>query len=69
MNMENKKEILVLSELEHILHRPNIFIGSTKPTEEKVFIIKGNKLISETKSLSVGLYKILNEAIDRKSVV
>ena len=63
-NKEPNKEIVVLSEKQHLLLRPTIYIGSVKPTDEKVPIIKNEKIIIEEKSLSVGMYKILNEAID-----
>ena len=58
------KEIVVLSEKSHLRLRPSIYIGSVKPTDEKVPIIRNGKIISEEKSISVGMYKILNEAID-----
>lgn len=61
---ETQKEIVVLSEVSHILLRPTIYIGSVKPTDEKVPIIKKDGIIIEEKSVSVGMYKILNEAID-----
>jgi DNA gyrase/topoisomerase IV subunit B len=61
---ETRKEIVVLSEKNHLLLRPTIYIGSVKPTDEKVPIIKNGKITFEEKSISVGMYKILNEAID-----
>ena len=61
---ETRKEIVVLSEKKHLLLRPTIYIGSVKPTDEKVPIIKNGKITFEEKSISVGMYKILNEAID-----
>ena len=61
---EANKEIVVLSEKEHILLRPTLFVGSVKPTDEKIPLIGKEGIIIEEKSISVGMYKILNEAID-----
>ena len=61
---EDQKEIVVLSEKSHLLMRPTIYIGSVKPTDEKIPIIGKSGIIIEEKSISVGMYKILNEAID-----
>jgi len=57
--MSSKKEIQVLSEREHILLRPTVYVRSVKPTDEKVPIIRNNKLFIESKKISVGMYKLL----------
>lgn len=59
--MSSKKEIKVLSEREHILLRPTVYVGSVKPTDEKVPIIKDEKLYVEQRSISVGMYKLFDE--------
>jgi DNA gyrase/topoisomerase IV subunit B len=59
--MSSKKEIQVLSEREHILLRPTVYVGSVKPTDEKVPIIRNNKLFIESKKISVGMYKLFDE--------
>lgn len=59
--MSSKKEIQVLSEREHILLRPTVYVGSVKPTEEKTPIIRGNKLFVEQRTISVGMYKLFDE--------
>jgi DNA topoisomerase-2 len=59
--MSSKKEIKVLSEREHILLRPTVYVGSVKPTDEKVPIIRNNKLFIESKKISVGMYKLFDE--------
>jgi DNA gyrase/topoisomerase IV subunit B len=64
MNKEASKEIVVLSEKDHIRNRPQMYVGSVKPTEEKVPVIKNSKIFIEEKLVSIGMYKILNEAID-----
>lgn len=59
--MSSKKEIKVLSEREHILLRPTVYVGSVKPTDEKVPIIRNNTLFIESKKISVGMYKLFDE--------
>lgn len=61
---DKSKEIVVLSEKRHILLRPTIYIGSVSPTDEKIPLIKDGKIVIEEKTISIGMYKILNEAID-----
>lgn len=60
---DSKKEIVVLSEKSHIRMRPTVYVGSVKPTEEKIPIIRNNKIVIESKSISVGLYKLFDEVI------
>jgi len=59
--MSSKKEIKVLSEREHILLRPTVYVGSVKPTDEKVPVIKNSKVFIESKKISVGMYKLFDE--------
>ena len=58
------KEIIALSDFEHVLHRPTMYIGSVERSEEKVQIVENKKLIEKTKVISVGFYKMLNEIVD-----
>ena len=58
------KEIVALSDFEHVLHRPTMYIGSVERSEEKVQIVENKKLIEKTKVISVGFYKMLNEIVD-----
>ena len=62
--MSVNKEIEVLTDFEHVLRKPTIYVGSVEPSEERVPIIRSGLIMEETKLLSVGFYKILNEAID-----
>jgi DNA gyrase/topoisomerase IV subunit B len=67
---KNNKEIVALSDFEHVLHRPTMYIGSVERSDEKVQIIevdeggKTGKIVSKTKVISVGFYKMLNEIVD-----
>lgn len=64
MGKESNKEIVALSDFEHVLHRPTMYIGSVEKSEEKVQIVEEGKLIEKTKIISVGFYKMLNEIVD-----
>ena len=60
----SNKEIVALSDFEHVLHRPTMYIGSVEKSEEKVVIVEDGKLIGKNKIISVGFYKMLNEIVD-----
>ena len=51
--------------LEHILLRPDAYIGSTERIEEKLWVIdqKDNKLVNKLISYSPGLFKIFDEIL------
>ena len=55
------KNIQVLSEHEHILKRPTIYVGSVKTSDENVPIIKDKKIYNVIKPISVGMYKLFDE--------
>lgn len=61
MFKEEKKSIVVLSEKEHIRQKPTIYVGSVKPSDEKLPIIKNGKIYIEQRIISVGLYKLFDE--------
>lgn len=63
MNKTVNKEIVVLSEKEHIRARPTVYVGSVKPTDEKIPIIRVGRIYLDPKSISVGLYKLFDEVI------
>lgn len=63
MSKQNK-EIVALSDFEHVLHRPTMYIGSVEKSEEKVQIVENGKLYERNKIISVGFYKMLNEIVD-----
>ena len=60
----NKREIVTLSDSEHVILRPEIYISSVKPTEEKIPIIENNKLILKNKVFSIGMHKLFGEVLD-----
>lgn len=59
--MASSKVIKVLSEREHILLRPTVYVGSVNLSDEKLPIIKDNKFYIESRSISVGMYKLFDE--------
>jgi DNA gyrase/topoisomerase IV subunit B len=61
---QSNKEIVALSDFEHVLHRPTMYIGSVEKSEEKVQIVEPGKLVEKSKIISVGFYKMLNEIVD-----
>jgi len=61
---KQNKEIVALSDFEHVLHRPTMYIGSVEKSEEKVQIIEDNRIYERNKIISVGFYKMLNEIVD-----
>jgi DNA topoisomerase-2 len=62
MSTKPSKEIQVLSDFEHILARPTIYVGSVKTSEEQVPIVEEGKSVrAQTKPISVGMYKLFDE--------
>jgi DNA topoisomerase-2 len=59
--MASSKVIKVLSEREHILLRPTVYVGSVNLSDEKLPIIRDNKFYIESRSISVGMYKLFDE--------
>jgi len=59
--MPNNKEIQVLSEKEHIRARPTVYVGSVKPTDERISIIRDGRIFVESRLVSIGLYKLFDE--------
>lgn len=55
------KDIQVLSDFEHILKRPTIYVGSVKLSEEQLPIVKSDKILTATYQISVGMYKLFDE--------
>ena len=51
------------SQLEHILLRPDSYIGSVEPAQEKMWILdqESSAIINKTITFTPGLYKILTK--------
>jgi DNA gyrase/topoisomerase IV subunit B len=55
------KNIEVLTDFEHIIKRPTMYVGSVKKSEEVIPIIGDGFIKSITKETSVGMYKLFDE--------
>lgn len=55
------KNIQVLSDFEHILKRPTIYVGSVKLSEEQLPIVKEDRICLIPYQISVGMYKLFDE--------
>lgn len=59
----NSKEIIELSDKEHIRLRPGMYLGQVKPVEEKVLVFDepSQTIIEQNQIYSVALYKLFDE--------
>jgi len=65
MAKRNNKEIVELSEREHLVRRPGMYIGQVSPSEEDILLIQSdNKLKKQNIIYSVGFYKCFIEILD-----
>lgn len=60
----SNKEIVVLDDFEHVLLKSTMYVGSVDISDEKLAIIKDNSIVSDTKQISVGFYKLMGEILD-----
>ncbi len=61
---KNSKEIVELSEKEHLRLRPSIYVGAVSPTEEDMMLYSDNVLQKKKVIYSPGFYKCFIEIID-----
>jgi len=61
---KSERVIKKLTDREHILLRPNMYIGSIRPITEKRYIIEENKFIETDITYIPGLIKIFEEILD-----
>lgn len=52
-----------LSQLEHVLLRPDTYIGSTERQQEKLWVHDGERMVLKTIEFVPGLYKIFDEIL------
>lgn len=57
-------QIRVLTDREHVLLRPAMYIGATDTTQFEEFVLEDNKMVLREISYVPGLIKIINELID-----
>ena len=58
------KEIVALSDFEHCIARPTMYIGSVEKSEERLVLVRENRVIHDIKEISVGFYKLMIEVLD-----
>jgi len=58
------KEIVALSDFEHVLLRATMYIGSVEKSEERLVLVRENRVIHDIKEISVGFYKLMIEVLD-----
>jgi len=61
MSTKANKTIEVLTDYEHIIKRPTIYVGSVKKSEELLPIVENDVIKSVLKEHSVGMYKLFDE--------
>ena len=61
--MGSNKEIEALTDFEHVLLRPQMYISNTEISEEKLPIIRDGKIYSEYREISQGFYKLYDEIL------
>lgn len=52
-----------LSQLEHILLRPDTYIGSTEKQQQQLWVHDGELMVLKNVSMAPGLYKIFDEIL------
>ena len=51
------------SQLEHILLRPDTYIGSVEPHTQRMFVLDGEEIVEREITYTPGLYKIFDEIV------
>lgn len=64
MSNDRSKQIIALSDFEHVRKRPTMYVGSVDISDERVQLIHNGRLIELNKQISVGFYKLINEILD-----
>lgn len=62
--MTEIKDVKVLSEIDHVIFRPNIYIGSVSLEKQMFWISTKTKMSQKEIDFIPGLYKIFNEILD-----
>ena len=52
-----------LSQLDHILLRPDTYIGSTEKQQQQLWVHDGEKMVQSQVTIAPGLYKIFDEIL------
>lgn len=57
------KKYQKLTQLEHILKRPGMYIGGIEPIQKDMWVIDNNKIVEKSITYSPGLFKLFDELI------
>ena len=52
-----------MSQLDHVLKRPDTYIGSVEKEEADLWVLEEGKMVSRKVSYAPGLYKIFDEIL------
>ena len=52
-----------LSQLDHVLLRPDTYIGSTEKQEQQLWVHDGERMVQKNVTIAPGLYKIFDEIL------
>ena len=61
--MDITKKYQKLTQIEHVLKVPGMYIGSIEEIEDLVWILKHNKIVEKNIKFTPGLYKIFDEIL------
>ena len=61
--MQVEKTYQKKTQLEHILLRPDTYVGSTEAQNQQMWILKGDELVQKQIQYVPGLYKMFDEII------
>ena len=59
-----ENNIRVLSQVEHVLQRTGMYVGSTKPVDQSMFVLDGEAMVYKKVNYVPALLKIVREVID-----
>jgi len=62
--MASNKEIIALTDFEHVRLRATMYIGSVEKSDERLVLVREGKVVQDTKEISVGFYKLMIEILD-----
>jgi DNA topoisomerase-2 len=63
MSKEISKKYELLDEIQHVLKRPGMYVGSTKPHSSKEFLFNSEKFIQEEVTYNPGFLKLFDEIV------
>lgn len=59
-----KQDFRILSDVEHVIEKPNMYLGSINEEDREVFLIENDKMVLSKVSYIPGFLKIISEILD-----